>query len=143
MSIWPPPWGARERFDALDEELDRICRSISVVFKAVTIVTTRTSRMEAMLKRMERNMKVDLSGLHSDVERNNNVVQAALTCISGLADKLKAAMESEDSTAELKELHDQLTASTDALAAAIAANTPADPAKLEADKQAALANGQG
>ncbi len=64
----------------------------------------------------------DLTGLTAEVTRNTSVEQSALTLIQGLAAQLAAA--GTDPVA-LKALQDQLTQNDDALAAAVAANTPA------------------
>ena len=63
----------------------------------------------------------DLTGLTAEVERNTSVEGSALVLIQGFAAQLAAA--GTDPVA-LQALQTQLTANDDALAAAVAANTP-------------------
>ncbi len=67
----------------------------------------------------------DLSSLTAQVEANTTVVSSSLTLIQGLSDALKAA---GTDPVKLQALQDQLASSDAALAAAVAANTPAAPA---------------
>jgi hypothetical protein len=66
----------------------------------------------------------DLTALQAEVARNTTVEKSALALIQGFAAQLAAA--GTDPVA-LKALQDSLTASDDELAAAVAANTPAQP----------------
>jgi hypothetical protein len=75
----------------------------------------------------------DLTELKAAVARDAEVESSAITLLQGLKEKLDAAMT--DPVA-LKALSDQLGASTGALAAAILANTPSDPAAPPADPAA-------
>jgi len=67
-------------------------------------------------------MAVDLSALQTEVEQQQSVVQSAITLIGGLAQQLRDAA---GDPAAIQALADQLDASTNALAAAVEANTPA------------------
>lgn len=65
-----------------------------------------------------------LDDLTAKVEANNKVDESAITLLQGLKQKLD---EAGTDAAKLKELSNSLGSSTDALAAAVAANTPAEP----------------
>lgn len=67
-------------------------------------------------------MSTDLSVLQAAVARNGDVIQSAVTLIIGIKAQLDAA---GTDPAALQALSDSLAAETDALAAAVAANTPA------------------
>jgi hypothetical protein len=69
-----------------------------------------------------RTMAANLDDLTSEVERNTSVDQSAITLLEGLKAQLDAA---GTDPAALQALKDSLAASSDALAAAVAANTPA------------------
>lgn len=69
-------------------------------------------------------MAANLDELTAEVERNTSVDQGAIALLEGLKAQLDAA---GNDPAKLQALKDQLAASSDALAAAVTANTPADP----------------
>lgn len=77
-----------------------------------------------ILKRMELLM-ASIDELAAKVAANTSVVNSALALISGLADKIKSANLDPVKT---QALIDELDASDQALASAVAANTVADPA---------------
>ena len=66
--------------------------------------------------------------LQSEVHNVSDVVQSAVVLISGIADRVAAA--GVDPVA-LQSLTDELHASADALAASVAANTPAEVAPAD------------
>lgn len=72
------------------------------------------------------NMANELDNLRQEVEENTSVQQSAITLLNTLKTKLDKAIASGDMT-QVQALSDQLSGNTDALAAAVAANTPADP----------------
>jgi hypothetical protein len=78
----------------------------------------------AILRNNKRWRKVmaDLAGLTAQVEQNNTVIGSALALINGFAAQLAAA---GTDPAKLQALQDSLKTQDDALAAAVAANTPA------------------
>lgn len=80
------------------------------------------SRIEEILKKMPK----ELDDLTAQVAENTNVEQSALILIQGLAQKLQDAINAGNPAA-LTALQTQLKTSSDALAAAVAANTPAAP----------------
>ena len=72
--------------------------------------------------RGQKNIMAALDTLTAEVARNTTVEASALALIQGLAAQIKSA--GTDPVA-LKAITDSLTANDDALAAAVAANTPA------------------
>jgi hypothetical protein len=72
-------------------------------------------------------MAVDLSGLQAEVTRNRSVDDSAAALINGIADRIATAIREDDlgdSTA-INALVEDLRSSSDSLAGAVAANTPA------------------
>ena len=67
-----------------------------------------------------------IDDLKAEVARNVTVETSAVALIQGIAQQLKDALAAND-TAALQDLTTQLSGSADALAAAVAANTPAAP----------------
>jgi len=72
----------------------------------------------------EKKIMADLSALEAEVTNNTTVEQSAITLLQGLKSQLDAA---GTDAVKLKALSDQLGANDTALAAAVAANTPAAP----------------
>jgi hypothetical protein len=70
----------------------------------------------------------DFSQMTAEVERNRSVVQSAVTLINGIAAKIDAAVAANDATdnSALSDLANSLRSDSDGLAAAVAANTPAE-----------------
>ena len=66
----------------------------------------------------------DLTALTAQVDETDTVIQSAVVLIEGIAAALKAA---GTDPAKLAELQTNLKTNADALAAAVAANTPAAP----------------
>lgn len=71
-------------------------------------------------------MAGELDALRAQVARNSDVDASAITLLRGLKTALDAAIASGDPAA-LTALSNSLGASTDALAAAVVENTPAQP----------------
>lgn len=108
------------RLDRIESKLDYIIRYLRV------------------LAVMEVRMSGELEALAAQVQENTDVEQSALILIQGLADQLKAA---GSDPAKLKELQAKLDASSGALAAAVAANTPTAPTPpVEEDSPAGSGN---
>lgn len=68
-------------------------------------------------------MPLDLSALQAEVERDRTVNESAATLLAGLAAKIE---ELKGDPVALQALADQLKSNSDSLAAAVAANTPAE-----------------
>lgn len=93
----------------MDRKLNAILVGLNIIFK------------------QEQGMTQQLNDLEAQVTENTSVEQSALVLIQGLHDKLEAALEDP---AKLTALKDELKASATALAAAVAANTPSEPAPV-------------
>lgn len=81
------------------------------------------SAVQALTKGVQK-MAGELDSLTAEVEKNTSVDQSAIALLQGLKKQLDAAGTDPQ---KLQDLKDQLAASSDALANAVAANTPADP----------------
>lgn len=75
-----------------------------------------------------------LQALQDEVAQAISVEQSAVTLINGLAAQIAALIAAGNNDPALQQLHDQLKAGTDALAAAVTTNTPAQPFTLTADQ---------
>lgn len=94
-------------------------------FRRKSVVEQKLDRIITMLeksKTREKQMSNDLSALQSEVERNGAVDQSAIVLLNGLAAKIE---ELKGDPAALQAFVDSLRGSSDALAAAVTANTPA------------------
>ena len=94
-------------------QLDRIERKLDAIMRG-----------EVFLARELIDMSAELDTLKAEVAHNTDVEQSAIALIQGLKAQLDAA--GTDPVA-LKALSDQLGANAEALAAAVAANTPTAP----------------
>lgn len=75
-------------------------------------------------------MALDITALQTAVANETTVENSAVALIGGLAARIQALIESSGNTVDPKALQalvDNMTASQTALAAAVAANTPAAP----------------
>ncbi len=98
------------------EQLERIERLLKILI----------ARSSAELS-LEVEMDSKLDALKTQVAENSAVIGSAITLIQGLHDKLQAAIDAGDPAA-LQALADELKAKDQDLAAAVAANTPAESA---------------
>jgi predicted RNA-binding Zn ribbon-like protein len=87
-------------------------------------IEDRLVRSQGVATRRNRIEMKELDDLKAKVQANGDAEQAAVTLLEGLKTQLDAAIAAND-TAALQELSDQLGQQTDALAAAVTANTPA------------------
>ena len=90
--------------------------------------TGRLDRIEAMLQSLisqGTTLMTDLTQLKAAVDAEGTVVQGAVTLIEGLAAKIAALPPDQ---ASIDALAAEVKGQSDALAAAVAANTPAAPA---------------
>lgn len=99
-----------ELFISIHKRLDDLNRRVTALHAAVVF-----------LIKEEKKMSKELQDLQAQVAENTAVESSAVVLIQGIADQLAAA---KDDPAAVAALCDQLNASADALAAAIAANTP-------------------
>jgi len=72
-------------------------------------------------------MSAQLDSLTAEVAENATVVGSAITLLNGLKAQLDAALASSDPVEAIQALADSLDTTTNNLAAAVAANTPAGP----------------
>lgn len=72
-------------------------------------------------------MAVDLAQLRTAVENTRSVEQSAIVLIQQIADQLRTMAENNVDPAALQALADQLTSDSDALSAAVVANTAPTP----------------
>jgi hypothetical protein len=70
----------------------------------------------------------DFTQMTAEVERNRSVAASAVALINGIAAKIEAAVQANDAgdNTALTDLATSLRSDSDALAAAVAANTPAE-----------------
>lgn len=94
----------------VDNQINDKLDAILVALEALTITGEETM--------------ADLSVLTSEVTNNTDVVNSAVALIAGLADQIQAAATDP---AAVQALADNLRANNQALASAVAANTPAAP----------------
>ena len=102
-------------------QLDRIERSLERIER---LLHAQAARLDLLLLG-EKEAMADLTNLTAEVAANTSVTGSAIALIQGFGAQLAAA--GTDQT-KLDALQASLKASTDALAAAVAANTPAAPA---------------
>jgi uncharacterized coiled-coil protein SlyX len=83
--------------------------------------------LNRLTKIEEKLMTVDeaITALVEKVSAQGTVIESTITLLNGLSAQLQAAA---DDPAQLQAIIDQVGAQTDALAAAVAANTPQTPA---------------
>ena len=91
-------------------QLDRIESAITAVTSAITQLGV--------------DMSQELDALEAEVSRNTTVDQSAITLLQGLAAQIE---QLKTDPVKLQALADSMRGSSDALAAAVAANTPAAP----------------
>ena len=74
-------------------------------------------------------MADDFTGLEAEVANLTSVVDSAVALINGIAARIDAAVAASDAgdNTKLTELSASIKAESDALAAAVASNTPAAP----------------
>lgn len=82
------------------------------------------AELKTFITREFKKMSAALDRLTTEVNENTAVIDSAVTLINGLAQQIRDAV---DDPAKLNALADELDAKSNALAAAVAANTPAPP----------------
>lgn len=97
----------------------------SLLTELAQIKLTELAQIKAALAALQREglqIMQELDDLQSEVERDTSVISSATTLINGFAAQLAAA---GTDPAKLAALRTKLSTNVDALAAAVAANTPA------------------
>ena len=109
------PWFEEARLTRVENKLDDL--------KSILLAVARSSRRSEW---KESNIMATIADLVNEVSAVKDVEAAAVVAIQGLIAKVEAAQASADPAA-LDAAISELKASSDALAAAIPANTPAEP----------------
>lgn len=91
---------------------------------AILIMLSRVESNIAALTLKQEQAMTDLTALTAEVARNTEVDSSAIALLTGLAAQIEAL---KTDPAALQALADTMRGSSDALAAAVAANTPAAP----------------
>lgn len=100
------------------------------VTNTLTAISKQNLQILALLQQEERQIvatQQTMTDLQNAITNNNTVVGSAVTLIQGIAKQLADAVASSDDAA-VENLVAQLNTDAHALAAAVAANTPAAPA---------------
>jgi hypothetical protein len=97
--------------DTINRKLDAILAQLGVDHRLLQAVKTEEDQIMSTV-----------DDIQADVTAENTVIDSAVTLLKGLADALKAA---GTDPAKLDALHTDITTKSAALAAAVAANTPA------------------
>lgn len=79
----------------------------------------------AVIERKLMNTDEAIAALVAKVSEQSTVIESAITLLNGLSSQLQAAA---DDPAQIQAIIDQVAAQSAALAGAVAANTPAQPA---------------
>lgn len=104
-------------------------KDFDAVMVMLTQILAQQQKNETTLNQLakqERNTMAALDDLSAQVKANTDLEQSAITLIQGIAAQLQQAVTNNDSAA-LSALAQQLQASAAALGSAITANTPEDP----------------
>jgi peptidoglycan hydrolase CwlO-like protein len=103
--------------DHLSQQNGDIIRRLAAIERAVTANTiTDIITTEALM--------ADFTALHDEVEANGDAVDSAVTLLNSLSAQL---VDAADDPAEVQAIAAALAEQSDALAAAVTANTPAAP----------------
>ncbi len=106
-------WMNQADIDTINRKLDAILTQLGVDHRLLQAVKTEEDQIMSTV-----------DDIQADVTAEDTVIDGAMTLLKGLADALKAA---GTDPAKLAALHTDITTKTTALAAAVAANTPAAP----------------
>lgn len=99
---------------------DDVLRRLDGLSRQLETLASVAHRIEHSL---EIHVMADLSRLTQEVSENTAVINSAITLINGLAEQIRAL---STDPAALNALADQLDAQSNALASAVAENTPAE-----------------
>lgn len=90
-----------------------IARRLGRIEKALTHIIEKVEQMA-----------LDFARLETEVSENSSVIQSVITLLTNIADAIRDAAANQ---AKVEALATQLDGQTQALAAAVAASTPAEP----------------
>jgi len=108
--------------DLLDLVGKVTARTLGPVLTRLDQIQSTQQQILALLGQVEKDIMADLKALQDQVQQTTTVEQSAVTLIQGLAAQISA---NATDPAAIAQLAQQLKTSSDALAAAITANTPA------------------
>jgi hypothetical protein len=113
--------GVQDRLDRIEQRQIALGRRLAAIERAVTantindIITT-----EALM--------ADFTALHEEIEANGDAVSSAIALLNDLATRVADAADDPD---EIRAIAAELGGQSEALAAAVVANTPAAPEPTE------------
>jgi cell division protein FtsB len=99
-------------------------RRIARIERHLVRIECKLDIISSQLTRLGGRIMADLTALTAEVARNTDVDTSAIALLEGLAAQIE---QLKTDPAALQALADQLKGSSDSLAAAIVANTPAAP----------------
>jgi chromosome segregation ATPase len=102
--------------------MERFKERVEIKLQEIVDLLNDNKKSISLLTKKINTIMTALDSLQAAVERDTAVDTSAIALIKGIADQLKAA---QGDPAAIAALTDKLTANADALAAAVAANTPA------------------
>lgn len=105
-----------------------------LVLVGVVAIYAKLVRIERRLRRVEQaeeHQMADLTALATEVEENGDAIDSAVSLLGTLAQEIR---DNATDPAALAALADELDAQTNALAAAVVANTPAAPTEPEVEQ---------
>lgn len=124
-------FGIFQRLDRLERAFTSLRSEVRANRDVTTVSLARIERavraaagLAAASARNEEAIMADLSEIRTEVEQTGDVVDSAVALITSMADRLD---DIADDPAEVRALAEELRASKQELADAVAANTPADP----------------
>lgn len=100
-----------------------MCNPWRTLMKRFDRIDATLLSIAVYLKKEAAIMAAEFDALQTEVERNTEVDQSAIVLLQGLAAKIE---ELKTDPVKLQALADSLRSSSDSLAAAVVANTPAE-----------------
>lgn len=111
-----------ERFTRIERKLDELLSFEEKLDDLLALVRQSIVASSELATEVAK-MAGEIQNLEVEVSQNASATQSAIVLLNGLKARLDAAIASGDMS-KVKELADQLSSNTDALAAAVTANTP-------------------
>ena len=100
---------------------------ITKIRESLTVIQTNSSSALALIQRNQEKLMATLADIQADVLSEGAVIASATALLDGLSQQLKDAVASNDPAA-VQAIITGIDANKAALAASVAANTPAAPA---------------
>lgn len=108
------------------EGIDQVVRKLDQLIDEVRTLNRNIIKSQQQQQHNQEEAMATLEELQAEVSENTDVTGSAVSLINGLAQQLRDAIAANDPAA-LQALADQLDANSNALAAAIGANTQVNP----------------